>query len=305
MKINQLLIFLLILITIVSCNNNSNPKATDIELWKLSWRMIENSWDDNNEIAESQFDSLLNAEIQIDIKFLLIGLEVKNKLGKEKEIDKILNEQSQEELKVICLKQFLKTREICKELSIENIENGELQMELIKMYVDDQAVRRNIMEDIILKYNLDRSQITQDDLVTVDEKNRNRLKEIFEEYGFPNKKIVGKNAMHGVFLMIQHSDRDKEWQKSQLKNIEIAVKNGDLDGQSYAYLYDRIKINSGEKQLYGTQFSNVDPVNKTVELFDTEDLVNLDMRRMEIGMMPIKMYKKLMLKNLQIEYDAE
>ena len=298
MKVNQLPIYILIMLTFLSCNNNSNPKTTDIELWKLGWRMIENSWENNNEIANSQFDSLLNTKINIDIKFLLIGLEVKNKLGKEKTIDEILNKQNQDVLREICLKQFLQTREICKEFSIENIENEELQMELIKMYVDDQAVRGNIMEDKILKYSLDRLQITQDDGVTVDERNRNRLKEIFEEYGFPNKKIVGKDAMYGIFLMIQHSDGDKKWQQSQLKNIEIAVKNGDMDGQSYAYLYDRIKINSKEKQLYGTQFSNVDPVNKTVELFETEDLVNLDVRRMKIGMMPIKMYKKLMLKNL-------
>lgn len=298
MKINQLLISLLTLITIVSCNNNLNPKTTDNELWKLGWRMIENSWEENNEISESQFDSLLNAKIKIDVKFLIIGLEVKNKLGKEKEIAQILNKQSQDVLKKICLKQFLQTREICKEFSMENIENEELQMELIKMYVEDQAARGNIMEDKILKYNLDRLQITQDDGVTVDERNRTRLKEIFEEYGFPNKEIVGKDAMYGIFLMIQHSDGDKEWQKTQLKNIEIAVKNGDMNGQSYAYLYDRIKINSGEKQLYGTQFSSVDPVNKTVELAGTEDIGNLDKRRMEIGMMPIEMYKRLMLKNL-------
>ncbi len=132
----------------------------------------------------------------------------------------------------------------------------------------------------------------------VDERNRNRLKEIFEEHGFPTKKLVGKEAMRGIFLMVQHSDGDKEWQKSQLVNIEKAVKNGDLDGQSYAYLYDRIKINNGEKQLYGSQFSNVDPINKTVELADTEDMKNLEKQRMEIGMMPIEMYKTFMLKNL-------
>jgi hypothetical protein len=71
-----------------------------------------------------------------------------------------------------------------------------------------------------------------------------------------------------------------------------------MDGQKYAYLYDRIKINSGEKQLYGTQFEKVDPINKTVELADTENIENLDNRRMKVGMMPIKMYKEYMLKNL-------
>ena len=134
--------------------------------------------------------------------------------------------------------------------------------------------------------------------MNVDEKNRNRLKEIIAEFGFPGKKMVGKEAMQGIFLIIQHSDGDKEWQKSQLKNIEEAVKNGDMDGQSYAYLYDRIKLNGGEKQLYGTQFVKVDPINKIVELADTEHPENLDKRRMEVGMMPIEMYKRFMLRNL-------
>jgi hypothetical protein len=86
--------------------------------------------------------------------------------------------------------------------------------------------------------------------------------------------------------------------KISTPNIEKAVKKGDMDGQSYAYLYDRIQINSGERQLYGTQFAKVDSSNKTVELAETEDLENLDRRRMEVGMMPIEMYKEFMLKNL-------
>jgi len=43
---------------------------------------------------------------------------------------------------------------------------------------------------------------------------------------------------------------------------------------------------------------NVDPINKTVELSDTEDIENLDRRRMEVGMMPIQMYEQIMLRNL-------
>ena len=154
------------------------------------------------------------------------------------------------------------------------------------------------MQNIISKYDIDSTKITQDGDVVVDERNRNRLKEIFDKNGFPTRKLVGKDAMYGIFLMIQHSDGDKEWQKSQFANIERAVKKGDMDGQSYAYLYDRIKVNNGEKQLYGTQFAKVDPINKTVELAETEDIENLDKRRMEIGMMPIEMYKEFVLKDL-------
>lgn len=286
------------IISLTSCNKIISQKMTDVEVWKLGWRIIASSMEENYELANLQFDSLRNSTKIIDRKYLVTGLEAKNKLGKVDEITEIISSQDKKMLQEICSKGFLSDYKICEEYSIEKVDNKELQIELIKMYVDDQASRGNLMQDIILKYNIDSTKITQDGGVRVDERNRNRLKEIFEEYGFPTRKLVGKDAMQGIFLMIQHSDGDKEWQKSQLDNIEKAVKNGDMDGQSYAYLYDRIKINSGEKQFYGTQFAKVDPVNKVVEIAETEDAENLDKRRMEIGMMPIDMYKKFMLKNL-------
>lgn len=137
--------------------------------------------------------------------------------------------------------------EICKKYSVEIVENEKLQLELIKMYVNDQYVRSNLMTDILQKYNLSKDQVIIDSNgINTDERNRERLKEIIDKYGFPTKKMVGKDAMNGVFFMIQHADGENAWQKSQLTNIKNAVKMGDLDSQSYAYLYDRIKINSGE-----------------------------------------------------------
>lgn len=202
----------------------------------------------------------------------------------------------EEKLREICPRQILGNMGPCADFSKEDVEHKTLQMELISMYVDDQAARGNIMEDIISRYNLDTTQITRNGAVGIDERNRNRLKEIFKEHGFPTRKLVGRDAMFGIFLMIQHADGDKEWQRSQLKNIEEAVKHEDLDGQCYAYLYDRIKVNSGEKQLYGTQFAKVDPINKVVELAQTEDVENLNKRRRELGLMPIEIYKRFMFK---------
>ena len=270
---------------------------SDIEIWKLGWRMIGSSMEENFELADLQFDSLRNNAEIIDEMFLINGLETKKEIGKMDELMEVLSSQNSDMLQKICTNESLSTVEICKAYTSEEVDNKHLQIELIKMYVDDQAVRGNLMHNIIAKYNIDSTAVTQNDMTVVDTRNRNRLKEILEEYGFPTRKLVGKDAMRGIFFLIQHSDRDKEWQKSQLTNIERAVKNGDMNGQTYAYLYDRIKINSGEKQLYGTQFSNVDPINKIVELAETEDIENLDKRRMEMGMMPIQMYKDLMLKD--------
>jgi hypothetical protein len=295
----QILIFLISGLSLLnSCKESKNSSLSEVEIWKLGWRMIGNSIDEKYELASLQFDSLRNVSDEIEMKYLITGLKAKNQTGKNDEIMEILKNQDEDMLRQICSREFLSSFKPCNGISIESVENTILQTELIKMYVDDQTVRGNTMFNIISKYNIDSTQITKDDGVAVDERNRNRLKEIFKEFGFPNKKLVGRDAMQGIFLIIQHSDGDKDWQKSQLPNIEKAVENGDMDGEKYAYLYDRIKINNGEKQLFGTQFAKVDPIKKTVELAEIEDANNLDRRRMKIGMMPIEMYKEFMLKNM-------
>ena len=292
---NQLLLFLLINL-MFSCTSNPNKQMTKEESWKLGWKMNENILNQNFEVADSQFDSLLSLNKEIEVNFLTAGLENKSQLGKNEEVDKILNNQTQETLNRICFKQFAKNLAPCKGISAEKVDNESLQNELIGMYVKDQAIRGNVMKELMSKYKIDESFLAYEVGIDIDEVNRNRLKEIIEEYGFPNQKLVGKDAMDGIFYIIQHSDHDSEWQKSQLGNIEKAVKNGSMDGQNYAYLYDRIKVNNEEKQLYGTQFSKVDRLNKTVELFETEDIANLDKRRLDVGMMPIEMYKRIMIK---------
>lgn len=296
-------IFIVLVITAVSC---SAPQAkvddSNVELWKLGWRMIHSSWDANYQLAEKQFDSLLNVSDNIEYKFLITGLETLHELGKKKKLIAILNEQDADMLLKLCNADLitinLQNVSACENIEVQKVQYPDLQIELIRMYINDQVARGNLMEDLIEKYGFSKDEITNEDAVAVDAENRERLIEIFNEYGFPTKSMVGKDAMNGIFIIIQHSDGDQQWQKGQLQNIENAVKSGDMDGQSYAYLYDRIKINGGEKQLYGTQFANVDPVNKTVTLAETENMDSLDYRRMEVGMMPIDMYKEIMLKSI-------
>jgi hypothetical protein len=95
----------------------------------------------------------------------------------------------------------LSSYEICKEHSIEKVENKELQIELIKMYINDQYVRSNLMTDLLSKYNLLKSEVIIDSFgVNTDERNRERLKEIIKENGFPTNELVGKDAMQGNIL---------------------------------------------------------------------------------------------------------
>ena len=144
-------------------------------------------------------------------------------LGKKEKIISVLSKQNQRTLEEICSKELFTEKltdiQICKSVAKdENVESKVLQIELIKMYINDQSVRGNVLSEIISKYKLDEYELTKVDAVSIDKMNRDRLKEIIIESGFPTRQLVGKDAMQGIFLMIQHSDGDKEWQKAQLPN---------------------------------------------------------------------------------------
>lgn len=73
------------------------------------------------------------------------------------------------------------------------------------------------------------------------------------------------------------STRIIEWicRRSFLKNCDFSDKN-------YAYLYDRVAINSGEKQRYGTQFERDAEGKLTPKEIENEGEV--DERRKEKGL---------------------
>lgn len=60
----------------------------------------------------------------------------------------------------------------------------------------------------------------------------------------------------------------------------------EADWKDYATMYDRLHVETTGKQLYGTQkyFNS----QNQMELYPIEDPENLDKRRLEVGLNPLK-----------------
>lgn len=286
-KNHHLLLLLFVVNVLASCDNSQISKE---EEWRLGWRMINNYSHENFETSELQFDSLFSINNKPDIKFLEYGIKVKSKLNRVEELKEIINVQPESVTIELCNRGLESGLLDCKNKDKAIIANTALQNELLIMFVNDQAVRGNLMDDIIEKYQLDTNKILKKDLNYIDSLNIRRLKEIILKYGFPTGKLIGKDAMNGMFFIIQHSN-ELEWQKANLPMIKAAVSNGFIDGQKYAMLYDRIQMNSGLKQKYGTQLEKIDET--TYRLYNLENEHELDMRRMGVGLFPIDMYKQI------------
>ena len=294
--------FILLMMACQTAPETETTSLSKTEQWQLGWRMIVSTLEEDFSTAAQQFDSLRAHSDTVDLRFLIAGLEVLENLGQVEKRDSILALQSEHTWSTFCKKGLYleqKPNPIPCTREDQQPQDTVLQRQLIAMEVRDQLARGNVQDYLIEAFSIDTSGMSYADGVEVDAENREALKAIIEAHGFPTAELVGEEGMHAVFILIQHADRDPEWQKAQLPYIEAAVKNGGLDGQDYAYLYDRIQVNAGKPQRYGTQFSKVDPATKTIELAAVEDPDNLNQRRMEVGMMPIESYRALVLSRFQ------
>lgn len=113
------------------------------------------------------------------------------------------------------------------------------------------------------------------------------VKEIADKYGFPGYDLVGKESAHNYWILVQHSDFDVAFQKRILALMLPQVKKNNAGSQDYAYLTDRININEGKKQIYGTQY--IMDIKGT-KLKPCIDSINLDNRRKQVGLSSVKEY---------------
>ncbi len=78
------------------------------------------------------------------------------------------------------------------------------------------------------------------------------------------------------------------WQALEL--LSDAVAGGEASARDLAYLTDRVRVNHGREQIFGTQIRNVE--DEVVIPWPVEDRKHLDRRRAEVGLHPISRYKR-------------
>lgn len=134
----------------------------------------------------------------------------------------------------------------------------------------------------------------------IDSPNTKRLEAIFVQHGFPAPKLVGDDGFRAFMLLLQHSTSDDLREKS-LKPIEKAFKRKELLPQDYANFIDKYHLRKGKLQIYGSGFESR---NGKVVLSPTIDIKNLDKRRKEIGLPPMKEHIEMMKKTYHIEIEV-
>lgn len=87
----------------------------------------------------------------------------------------------------------------------------------------------------------------------IDHDNTEWLKADVAANGWYLISIHGEAASRAAWLMAQHADRDRRFQRHVLALLEPLVATGETSTSNYAYLYDRIAVGENRPQRYGSQ----------------------------------------------------
>lgn len=152
--------------------------------------------------------------------------------------------------------------------------------ELIQMHEEDMRVRNRLAADGSL------FQGYHPEMESVHRRNAARLRQIIEEHGWPGRTLVGEEAAHAAWIILQHSIGEPEFMRRGFRLVQIAAAAGEIDPKLAAMLEDRICVFEGRPQKFGTQFDWDENGQMSPNKYD--DLRLVEERRCAIGLTPLK-----------------
>ena len=110
--------------------------------------------------------------------------------------------------------------------------------------------------------------------------------------GFPFKNKESYDIYKAAFILSLHVDPEFLIEIGKIfNNAEV----GAVDPEHKAYFIDKLRLNDGLPQLYGTQFKRLS--KGSIEFLPIEKPEDVNVRRKEIGLSTLEEYKKLAEKN--------
>ncbi|MDX2142271.1 MAG: DUF6624 domain-containing protein [Rhodospirillaceae bacterium] len=170
-----------------------------------------------------------------------------------------------------------------------------VKRKLAHMFLVDQdfrfkliAVRKQAADDVERK-SLESQLIPV--MLDMDRDHTAEMKALLQRYRWFTISDFGAETDNNAWILIQHADRDVEFQKHVLSVLEALYPKGETNPRNYAYLVDRVARNENRPQRFATQGTCTAP--GTWEPFPTEKPDQVDDMRRSVGLEPLSEYKKL------------
>lgn len=174
------------------------------------------------------------------------------------------------------------------------------------VYDNDQAAREwtkgmsSLSADEIVEYTTE--------MERVDSLNQATVFGILDKEGWPYH--LSEKANRAIWIVIDHSDL--AYRSKYLGLVKEKAEEGVLDKTDYAILNDRVRMEEGKPQIYGTQIKMAativdDDIAMQLCLWPVENPAALDSLRSTVGLSPIEEYLKTSSESIgqEIVWDRE
>lgn len=168
---------------------------------------------------------------------------------------------------------------------------AEAQSEITELWMEDQLARFAYVQTQTKSKHDARHwahRIATADAVAIDEESARYLRGFLTEFEWADIQRFTRPVSKYAWILIQHSDNHVDLQKLALERMEKYLQSGGVLKSNYAYLWDRIAVNSGELQRYGTQPDWGSCNDGMLSLMPMEDPSNVDERRSTMQLGPVQ-----------------
>jgi hypothetical protein len=156
----------------------------------------------------------------------------------------------------------------------------ELREELLAMRAEDARVRQELLES----GELGGSYTPRMEAVHI--RNAARLRELIAVHGWPNRRIAGEDGSEAAWFIVQHAIGEPEFQREVLRLLDDCANAKGVPLWHAAYLEDRIAMNEGRPQRYGTQRMD-DPIDGRVRPWNLAEPEGVNELRKGVGLGPL------------------
>lgn len=158
--------------------------------------------------------------------------------------------------------------------------NEELRRELLAMRAEDLSVRQELLD----AGELGGAYVPRMEAVHL--KNAARLRALISAHGWPGEDAVGSDGAEAAWLIAQHAVGEPEFQRHVLTLLQANADQGRSPRWHAAYLEDRIALQEGRPQRFGSQWVD-DPRDGRVRPWKLADPERVNEWRAAVGLGPL------------------
>jgi hypothetical protein len=152
-----------------------------------------------------------------------------------------------------------------------------LRTALLEMERNDRNVRAKLVERGELH-----NRGYHPEMQAVHQRHNDRIRAILEIHGWPGRSLVGEDGCRAVGFVVQHAILDLDLQRRGVELLTEAVEKHEAEPFMLALLTDRVLMQEGKPQIYGTQY--IGDVEGGVKPWPIANPETIDVRRHAVGL---------------------